>query len=251
MNQKTTNLSDWCLQLYATNLLMENITMIRLLLSIFIISISFNVSANSNSNNNVTDLANNAIQKWEHKVFEGETSYSILQHKGQRALKAVSNSTASGLLLKKKIDLQKTPFLNWRWLTEQQLPALNERSKGGDDFVARVYVVIDGGFAVWKSKSVSYVWSSNQARDQVWNNAFAGSKVKMISVRGKDDKIGQWYNEKRNVYQDLIKQFGDQGSESANLEAYRYIDVIAIMTDTDNSKSKTESYYGDVIFSAK
>jgi hypothetical protein len=38
--------------------------------------------------------------------------------------------------------------------------------------------------------------------------------------------------EKRNVYQDLIDTFGDQGSEKANLKAYNYI---AIMTDTDNS----------------
>ena len=225
--------------------------MIRLLLSIFILSASFNVSANSNSNNNVTDLANNGVQKWEHKVFAGETSYSILQHRGQRALKAVSDGKASGLLLKKKIDLQKTPYLNWRWLAEQKLPVLNERSKGGDDFVARVYVVIDGGMLVWRAKSVSYVWSSSQSKGQVWNNAFAGSKVKMISVRGKDARTGQWYSEKRNVYQDLIDQFGDKGNESANLKAYRYIDVVAIMTDTDNSKSKAESYYGDIVFSVK
>ena len=98
---------------------------------------------------------------------------------------------------------------------------------------------------------MSYVWSSNQNKGQVWNNAFAGSKVKMIAVRGKEDKEGQWQNEKRNVYQDLIAQFGDQGSEKANLEAYRFIDVVAIMTDTDNSKGNAESYYGDLVFSAK
>ena len=221
--------------------------MFRWLFSVVSLCVSISVSAN----NNVTDLANNGVQKWEHKVFEGETSYSILQYKGLRALKAVSDSTASVLFLKKKIDLQKTPFLNWRWLTEQKLPALNERSKGGDDFVARIYAVIDGGMLVWHAKSLNYVWSSTQSKGQVWNNAFAGSKEKMISVRGKDDKLGRWYSEKRNVYQDLIKHFGDKGSEIANLKVYRYIDVVAIMTDTDNSKSKAESYYGDVIFSDK
>ena len=225
--------------------------MIRLLLSFFIIFASFNVSANSNSNNNVTDLANNGVQKWEHKVFSGQTSYSVLQYKGQRALKAVSNSAASGLLLKKKIDLLKTPFINWSWLIEQNFPGLNEQSKGGDDFVARIYVIIDGGMMIWRSKSLNYVWSSNQARGKVWNNAFAGDKVKMLSVRGKDDKTGQWFSEKRDVYKDLIKYFGDKGSAKANLNAYRYIDVVAIMTDTDNSKRKAESYFGDVIFSVK
>lgn len=219
----------------------------RLLLSFFILFASLNVSADQN----VTNLAKNGVLKWETKVFSGETKYNILAYKGQRALKAQSNASASGLLFKKKIDLQKTPNLNWRWLIEQKLAGLNERSKAGDDFVARIYVIIDGGMRVWRSKSLNYVWSSNQARGQVWNNAFAGNKVKMLSVRGKDAKMGQWFSEKRNVYKDLIKYFGDKGSERANLKAYRFIDVVAIMTDTDNSKRKAESYFGDVIFSAK
>lgn len=221
--------------------------MYRLLFTVSLICISLNASAD----NNVTDLNNNAVQKWEHKVFAGETSYSIVNHKGKRALKALSDGKASGLLLKSRIDLQKTPFISWSWLAEKNLPQFNERIKSGDDFVARVYVVIDGGLIVWNSKSLSYVWSSNQSKGQVWNNPFTGSKVKMISVRGKEDKLGQWQNEKRNVYQDLIKYFGDKGSENTNLNAYRFIDVVAIMTDTDNSKSKAEAYYGDVIFSAK
>ena len=232
---------------------MKHIKMSRFLILLFSLSacLSVNAAGLNVTDLNVTDLNNNTVQKWEQKRFDGQTTYSILQHKGQRALKAVSDGTASGLLLKKKIDLQKTPFLNWNWLIEQKLPGLNERSKGGDDFAARVYIVIDGGMMAWRAKSVSYVWSSNQAKGQVWNNAFVGPRVKMIALRGKQDNVGQWQNEKRNVYQDLMTHFGDQGSENANLEAYRFIDVVAIMTDTDNSKNKAESYYGDLVFSAK
>jgi len=218
----------------------------RFLMVLFAMTITLAVNAN-----NITNLASNGVQQWEHKVFAGQTKYSIVNHKGQRAVKAQSNGAGSGLFLKKRIDLQKTPFINWRWLVEQKLSGLNERQKKGDDYIARIYIVIDGGIAVWKSKSVNYVWSSNQARNQVWNNPFAGNKVKMISVRGKDDTLGQWFSEKRNVYQDLIKYFGDKGSAKANLNAYRFIDAVAIMTDTDNSKKKAESFYGDVVFSAK
>jgi len=53
------------------------------------------------------------------------------------------------------------------------------------------------------------------------------------------------------VFQDLIDYFGDKGSEDANLRAYRYIDMVAIMTDTDNSGSEAESYYGDIVFSGE
>jgi hypothetical protein len=111
-------------------------------------------------------------------------------------------------------------------------------------------VVIDGGFLIWKTKSLNYVWSSNQAQGLVWNNPFAGSNVKMMSIRGKEAQKSKWYQEKRNVYHDLIGTFGDKGSNKANLKAYRYISIVAIMTDTDNSKKVAESYYGDILFNA-
>tara|TARA_B100000780_G_scaffold252902_1_gene200253 strand:+ start:1157 stop:1375 length:219 start_codon:yes stop_codon:yes gene_type:complete len=72
-----------------------------------------------------------------------------------------------------------------------------------------------------------------------------------MSVRGAESNIGQWYQEKRNLYQDLIDVFGDKDNISANLKAHQYIDVIAIMTDTDNSEKSAESYYGDIVFSHK
>lgn len=198
---------------------------------------------------NLTSLDDNGIQKWEPKVFSGKTIYSIDEHKGRLALQAISRKTASGLMLKKKIDLALTPYINWSWLVEKKLQQLNERTKNGDDFIARIYVVIDGGFMLWKTKSLNYVWSSNQDKGLIWDNPFAGSSVKMMSIRGKGSEKGKWYQEKRNVYQDLIDIFGDKGSKEANQKTYRYIDIIAIMTDTDNSEKEAESYYGDIEFS--
>jgi hypothetical protein len=198
---------------------------------------------------NLTSLRDNGIQYWQAKVFSTETMYTLGNYKGRLALKALSNNSASGFVLKKRIDLIITPYLSWSWLAEKKLLALNERSKNGDDFVARIYLVIDGGFLFWKTESLNYVWSSNQDTGLIWDNAFAGSNVKMMSIRGKESKNGRWYQEKRNVYQDLIDALGDKGSEEANRAAYQYIDIIAFMTDTDNSGKEAESYYGDIVFS--
>jgi hypothetical protein len=199
---------------------------------------------------NLTSLSDNGVENWEAKIFSGESIYSVGEYKGRMALKALSDKSASGLVLKQQVDLSITPYINWSWLIEKQLLNLNELSKAGDDFVARIYVVIDGGFLVWKTKSLSYVWSSNQAKGMVWDNPFTGSSVKMMSIQGSNSQKGKWFEEKRNLYKDLIDVFGDQGSESANLKAYKNIDIIAIMTDTDNSKQTAESYYGDILFTA-
>lgn len=211
--------------------------------------LSFLLCVSAQAVTNLTALSEQGIEQWQAKEFSGKSIYSVEQYKGQMALKAISQNSASGLVLEKKIDLIATPYLNWSWLVEQTLSPLDERSKAGDDFVARVYVVIDGGFMVWNTKSLNYVWSCNQDKGLVWNNAFAGSSVKMMSVRGQQSQLGQWYEEQRNVYQDLIDTFGDKGSQKANRKAYQYIDIIAIMTDTDNSGKDAETYYGDLFFS--
>lgn len=215
---------------------------------IFILGIA--VCFNGLADTNLTSLSDDGIDLWEAKIFSGESIYTAGEYRGRLALKAVSNDSASGLVLKKKIDLAVTPYISWSWLIENTLFPLDERNKRGDDFVARIYVVIDGGLLFWKTLSLSYVWSSNQDKGLVWDNPFAGANVKMMSVRGKTSQAGKWYEEKRNVYTDLIDVFGDKGSAEANQEAYQYIDVIAIMTDTDNSGKEAESYYGDIIFSA-
>ncbi|MDC1340759.1 DUF3047 domain-containing protein [Candidatus Njordibacter sp. Uisw_002] len=215
-----------------------------------IMALGLLVCVNVQADNNITSLGDNGIKNWEPKVFDGESVYTVKGYQGQVSLHATSQNAASGLLLKQNIDLIATPHLSWSWLIKNKLTGLDERTKQGDDYAARIYVVIDKGVLVWKSRSLNYVWSSNQDEGLVWDNPFAGSRVKMMSVKGKHSNTNQWYQEQRNVYADLIATFGDKGSEAANRKAYQYINVIAIMTDTDNSDSKAQTYYGDLIFSA-
>ena len=192
-----------------------------------------------------------SLSRWESKSFIGTTHYQIVNLDGRRVLKAVSHQSASGLVKAFRIDLKKTPYLNWSWRIENTLPRLNERTRQGDDYSARIYIVKSGGWQIWDTRAVNYVWSSNQPSGSHWNNAFAGNKAKMLAVRGRQDPPGLWVYEKRNVYQDFIELFGDKGNHKANEAAYRFIDAVAIMTDTDNSRLQATAYYGDIYFSAE
>ena len=189
------------------------------------------------------------LSDWESKSFVGETQYQIVDKDSQKFLKAMSNNSASGLAKKVTIDLLKTPYLNWTWQINNKLPGLDEQSKSGDDYAARIYVVIDGGWKIWQTKALNYVWSSNQIEGAIWDNAFAPNNAKMIAVNGRDAKTNTWIVEKQNVYLDLIAQYGDKGSDSDNQKAYRFIDALAIMTDTDNSQLQATAHYGDIYFS--
>ncbi len=177
---------------------------------------------------------------WESKSFHGSSRYRLVNLEGREVLRADSRAAASGLYRKQRIDLQETPYLHWSWRIDKRLPMLEEREKSGDDYVARVYVVVSGGWAFWKTRAINYVWSGSQPKGAVWPNAFAGDNAMMIAVRDRSDKKKEWYSEKRNVMDDLRQQYG---------ETIRYIDAVALMTDTDNAGQRAESYYGDIFFS--
>jgi len=189
----------------------------------------------------IGDFSSSSLADWDAKYFEGETRYTFHQLDGMTVLKAVSKDSASGLVKKKKIDLRKHPWLNWRWRIENHLGEMNEKQKAGDDYAARIYVIVSGGLFFWRTRALSYVWSSNLPRGEAWPNAFAGDKAMMVAVRTRSDSTSTWYTEKRNVYQDLKRYFGEE---------IRYIDAIAVMTDTDNSHGKAVSLYGDIFFTA-
>jgi hypothetical protein len=186
------------------------------------------------------EFSQNQLNGWEQKSFKGETHYQIQMLGSVTVLKADSHDAGSGLFKEQRIDLEQTPFLNWSWRIANRLTGLNEQSKTGDDYAARIYVLVKGGLAFWQTKAINYVWAGNTAKDIIWPNAFAGDHAMMVAVRGQEAPLNEWQSEKRNVGADLKKLFG---------EDIRTIDAVALMTDTDNSHGQVSAFYGDIWFS--
>jgi hypothetical protein len=212
--------------------------------AIFLLLLFSSVLVNAKTANTriIGAFSKGKIEAWQHKEFTGKTYYKIIHLDNKKVLRAKSNASASGLFKEQRIDLNKTPYLNWSWRIENRLDNLNEREKSGDDYAARVYVVINGGLFFWNTRAINYVWSANMAKGKIWPNAFAGDNAMMIAIRSTKDPTGTWLSEKRNILTDLKQVFGKD---------YQYIDAIAIMTDTDNAKGNATAYYGDIYFSQK
>lgn len=181
------------------------------------------------------------LKGWQAKSFLGETAYDLVDLDGRRVLRASSQAAASGLYREMAIDLEATPYLNWSWRVAGILAGVDERSKAGDDYPARVYVVVSGGALFWKTRSLVYVWSSNQPVGSTWNNAFTAN-ARVMALRSGGAQAGQWLSEKRNIRMDFKHLFG---------EDIRRLDAVAIMTDTDNSRQAATAWYGDIYFSAE
>ncbi len=95
----------------------------------------------------VGDFSKSSLAGWEGKAFKGETAYRFVfdPAKKQTVLQATSDAAASGRFHKQKIDLTKTPFLNWSWKVSDPLVGNEENTKAGDDFSALIYVVVERG----------------------------------------------------------------------------------------------------------
>ncbi|MDJ0624158.1 MAG: DUF3047 domain-containing protein [Desulfocapsaceae bacterium] len=180
------------------------------------------------------------MSRWQTDEFEGLTDYSFVQDDARGwVLKAHSIGTASCLIRKIQVDLNKTPFLNWSWKAEKLPDVDNVRTKVSDDYPARIYVIFKTGPWFWNTRALNYVWSTTIPVGESWPNAFA-SEAKMVAVRSGGQEVGRWVTEKRNIRDDIAKFF-DMDIE--------FIEAVALMTDTDNANTEAIAYYDNIYFS--
>ena len=171
---------------------------------------------------------------------DNKTVYTVGSNENGNFLKAVADNAASGLGKEVKIDLNKTPFINITWKIEKDLQGINENSKKGHDFAARVFAVKKTGATPLSNRAINYVFSSNSVVGQSWPSPYTKKSIDNVLATTKDN-LNVWVTVKANVKEDF-KKFHD-------LEVNE-LDGLAIMADTDNSKMKSISYFQNIYFSA-
>lgn len=182
------------------------------------------------------------LDGWTEQTFAGKqpTRYRLVRDSGVQVLQADCQASASGWIRKQQIDLKSTPVLRWRWKVERVYSDVREREKKGDDFPARVYVVLGSGRALSRSRSIVYVWASTEPQGSDWSSAYT-SQAHMVALRSGASGAGQWHEERRDVRADFKRFFGID---------VKVADGVAIMTDCDDAGGATRAWYGDVRFGA-
>ncbi|TRZ99791.1 MAG: DUF3047 domain-containing protein [Nitrospiraceae bacterium] len=191
------------------------------------------------------------------KKIERHTVYKVVKDGDVVAVKAVSEASSSGLTREIKINPKEYPIVQWRWKVANVLKKGDVTKKEGDDYPARIYITFeyDAGKVGFFDKAkyeaarllygqypplgaINYIWESKAPKGTVAPNPFT-EQVKMIVVESGAERLNQWVNEERNIYEDYKKAFGEEPS---------MISGVAIMTDTDNTGESATAYYGDIIF---
>lgn len=207
----------------------------------------------------VSDFGEHGLEHWEARSFSGETHYALVSAKGgsedgapARAsvpgpgqpsdaggtvLEAVAEGASSGLFRELDVDLGSTPVLRWSWSIEAPVAVDDVRTRAGDDFAARVYVVFSGGMAFWRTTSLVYVWADENAPEGFWKNPFTDNARMLAVNRGAAD--GGWASVRRDIVDDYRAAFEAEPPP---------VVAVAIMTDTDQTGVRAVARYGAIRF---
>ena len=212
----------------------------KFLSKILLISLLLVTSVNSEQLK-AFEFTNEEFTKLKKRKVKGETLWELGSNENGNYIRAEAEGVGSGLGKEILIDLNKTPIINITWKIEKDLSGINENSKKGHDFAARVFVVKKTGSTALSNRAVNYVFSSNNKIGEYWSSPYTKKSIDYV-LSTTMQNLNEWVTVKANV-KEHFKLLHDLDVNE--------LSGIAIMTDTDNSKLKAISYYQNIYFSSQ
>ncbi len=189
---------------------------------------------------------------WQHLNFpsiSSETRYDVVTDETYGpVIRARSSAGAGGIIREISEDPSRYPLLEWSWKIEQTVSGSSLTSKNGDDFPARLMVSFKSGSPEQnrlrnrdrQNKTLCYVWAADDPVGAFSVNPHHDHVMTIVAASG-SSKTGSWVEISRNVVEDFVKAF----SEKPLL-----ITGVALMTDSDNTGSEAQAWYGPVWLSS-
>ncbi len=194
---------------------------------------------------------------WTVGKYKKATEYSLVKEDGRTVVQASANASASGLSQDVRVDTKDFPLLRWRWKVPELIAGADNTRRNSEDSPVRMIVTFQGDTSKWSFEdrlfasqmkmltgyempyaTLMYIWENRAPVSTIITNQHT-TRVKMIVAESGNDRLGEWREEVRNVYEDYKHAFGEEPSMTRS---------VGIMTDTDNTGEKVHAYYGDISF---
>lgn len=187
--------------------------------------------------------------------YKKNTVYRLEKYQGRTVLSANSKTSASGLAIKLLPRQSQNLWLRWEWKAGAPMPEADNAERNHDDAPLRILVAFDGNKSKLALKekmtfemaslisgqempyaTLMYIWSGKTPINMILDNAHT-SQIKMIVVDSGWENLGDWRTHERDLAADYKRAYGENAGEVIG---------IALLTDTDNTKSETHALYGDI-----
>jgi len=199
---------------------------------------------------NSPEMQNGAPTGWLLDIKKGEPVISLERGSQFYYLHMKSNESAYGIKNGIKVDIKEYPYLNWRWKVTRLPDGGDVRKSDTDDQAIQIYVAFTPtGFPeALNTPVLGYIWDNEAPKSWTGrSSAVGGGKLRYVVIRNNNDRLGHWYTEKRNIYEDYKKLLRDV--ECAEPPGLTH--GVEFYINTQNTRSAAESYIGDVYFSKR
>jgi hypothetical protein len=174
----------------------------------------------------------------ERRLASRVNRFAVVEDNGELVLRADSDGAASALWRALTITSLEAGQLSWRWKIAGTVEGLHrEREKDGDDYAARVFVVFDGDLTDRDTRALCYVWATHEPIGSVFPSPYVPTVATFVLESG-NSRAGQWIGAERDVMADYEAVFGGQPER---------ITGVALMVDTDNTRSRLTTYFDDLV----
>lgn len=192
-------------------------------------------------------------QPWTINRNKPATRYALTEVDQRLVLHAEADSSASGLYV--PLEQRNAGTIRWTWKTRDIIRSADNGQKQREDAPLRLFVAFDGDRSTLSLRdqlmfemarittgrempyaTLMYIWGGRRPEGTVLANPHT-DRVRMIVVDSGSRHANQWRCHERDLRADYQKAFGtDPGKVIA----------VGLMTDTDNTKSRVEAWYGDI-----
>lgn len=198
-----------------------------------------------------------AALQWQHTAFPGKKAsrYSLVQLDGRNAMAVQAASSASMLRQRVRVEPLDLNRLRFSWKVPALIDAADLTQRDLGDSPVRIVLAFEGDRSRFSAKNamlselahaltgeplpyatLMYVWCNNREPGSVIINPRTDRIRKLVMESGSRN-LGQWLDYERDIRADFEKAFG---------EAPGALLAVGIMTDSDNTQSTTQAWYGPV-----
>jgi hypothetical protein len=173
---------------------------------------------------------------------------------GRSALKVNAHRSVSILRQRLTPGLAAPGRLRFSWRVDALPQGANLRESDKADAPVRILLAFDGDLSRWTARThrlselsrlltgealpyatLSYVWSNApEPLGTVISNPRT-DRIRKIVVESGSARLGQWRDYERDVRADFVHAFGEEPGPLL---------AVALMTDTDNTQTSLEAWYG-------
>jgi Protein of unknown function (DUF3047). len=166
--------------------------------------------------------------------------FTIVEDEGRRALFLKSSNEHSTIAKEIKVNLRSTPILEWSWKVIRLPAGADIRTKETSDLTAHIYVIWPRFPAMVRARLIGYVWDASAPAQTIEKSRKTGT-VHFFVLRSGPVQLNQWLTERRNVYEDYRRVFGEDPEDPP---------AIALSIDTNDTHSTAEALIGRISFTS-